>query len=276
MKAIEQSAVIAWAQHGEAPSEGARAARTARSQCRMVAMWTALLVAALLIVGRAEAGTEDFQKGTNALSAGKYVVAAKAFASSAAEQPATGTLQNLGLAEWQRGRRGHAVLAWEQALWVDPYNEAAGESLLYARKVAQLEGPELAWHEAASMWLPVNAWAVLAGVSLWFAIGMLLLPRILHWQRAAWHQATAAAGFAVFLLCLPSLAGVHTRTQIGFVLEKETPLRLTPTQDAQTVSVLVAGQPARWEKARGKYLLIRTSYGTGWIEREQFGRVCPE
>jgi hypothetical protein len=203
-------------------------------------------------------------------------VAAKAFASAAAAQPGDGTLQNLGLAEWQRGRIGYAVLAWEQALWVNPYNSSVRENLRHARKTAQLEEPELAWFEAASTWMPVNTWAVMAGISLWFAIGMMTLPRILRWRRANWPQALAAAGIAMFLLCLPSLAGVHTRSNIGFVLEKETPLRLTPTREAQTVTLLTEGQPARWQRARGDYLLVRTPYGQGWIKREQFGRICPE
>jgi hypothetical protein len=217
-----------------------------------------------------------FTDGTASYRSGNYPAAVKAFSEAAAQQPAAGAFVNLGLAEWQRGRPGHAVLAWERALWVDPFNDAAQENLRFARKSAQLEAPDLAWHEAASLWLPVNAWAVLAGVSLWFAIGMVLLPRILRWQRAVWHQAFAAAGLAVFLLCLPSLAGVHTRARLGFVLEKETPLRLTPTRDAQPIVMLAAGQPARCERARGSYLFIRTTYGAGWIERDEFGRVCPE
>ena len=96
------------------------------------------------------------------------------------------------------------------------------------------------------------------------------------WRRASWHQALAAAGFAVFLVCLPSLYGIHTRARIGIVLEKDTPFRLTPTRNAQTRMLLAEGQPARWEESRGDYLFIRTSHGKGWIERTKLGRICPE
>lgn len=214
--------------------------------------------------------------GISDYRSGDYPKAAELFAESVRLRPAAGTLQNLGLAEWQCGRRGSAVLAWEQSLWVDPFNAAARENLRYARKTAQLEAPEFAWYEAASMWLPVNGWALLAGCSLWFAVAMVLLPRVLRWRRAGWHQALAAAGFAVFLVCLPSHYGIHTRARIGIVLEKDTPLRLTPTRDAQTRMLLSEGQPARWERARGDYLFIRTSQGKGWIERTKLGRICPE
>jgi tetratricopeptide (TPR) repeat protein len=247
-----------------------------QTKARIVPWWAVALLVGALLLPRAEAQTNAFAAGVASYHSGQYAEAARAFEQSALRAPAAGTLQNLGLAEWQRGRRGHAVLAWERALWVDPASEAARENLRFARKTAQLEAPELAWHEAASMWLPVNTWAVLAGCSLWFAVAMVTMPRILRWRRTVGQQALAAAGLAVFLLCLPSLAGVYNRARIGFVLEAETPLKLTPTRDAQTVTLLGAGQPARWERARGNYLLIRTSYGRGWVERGQFGRVCPE
>lgn len=219
---------------------------------------------------------DDFTSGATAFRNGDYPAAAKAFGDLSAQQPAAGTFQNLGLAEWQRGRRGHAVLAWERALWVDPRNAAAQENLRFARKVAQLEAPQLAWYEVASTWLPVNAWAWLAGASLWLAVAMVMLPPIIRWRRRGWHQAIAAMSLAVFLVCIPAMFGVNTRTRIGFVLERNTPLRLTPTRDAQTVTMLGAGEPARIERARGNYLLVRTSFSKGWIERTEFGRICPE
>lgn len=237
----------------------------------------AMLVAlALFLSTGVTAQTNLFDTGTNAFRTGNFVASAKAFAESARLEPAAGTFQNLGLVEWRRGRRGPAVLAWEQSLWVDPFNGAACENLRFARKSAQLEAPELSWHEVASTWLPVNAWAWLAGASLWLAVAMVMLPGFLRLRRAGWHQAVAALGLGVFLLCLPALSGVRSRMCIGFVLEQDTTLRLTPTREAQAVTVLGAGDPARWERTRGNYLLIRTSHGRGWIEREQFGRVCGE
>jgi hypothetical protein len=227
-------------------------------------------------VAEAAARSDMFHDGLQAYRGGDYVAAAESWSKNAELQPASGTLQNLGLAEWQRGRRAPAILAWEQAIWVDPFNAAVRENLQFARKAALLEAPEYSWCEAASMWLPANAWALLAGTSLWCAVALIMLPRLLRWRRTGWHQALAAAGFAVFLVCLPSLYGVHTRTQIGIVLAKETPLRLTPTREAQTILLLSEGQPVRCERTRGTYWLVRTSSGNGWVERAQVGRICPE
>jgi len=217
-----------------------------------------------------------FQTGVTAYRDGNYAQAAEAFSQSIALQPASGALQNLGNAEWQRHRTGAAVLAWEQALWLDPFNQSARQNLRYARKNAQLEAPDLAWYEVISTWLPVNWWAWIAGVSLWLSIGVVLLPGILRRRKATWHQAIAAVGLMVFLLSVPAHFGVETRSRIGFVLQKDTPLRLTPTLEAQAVTRLAAGEPARRVRVRGNYVLIRNGRVLGWVEQDRFGLTCPK
>jgi hypothetical protein len=215
-----------------------------------------------------------FRDGTTAFRANDFPGAIKAFRQSANLKPASGTLQDLGLAEWHRGHAGAAILSWEQSLWLEPFNAAARGNLRYARKVAQLESPELTWYEVVSTWLPANWWAWIAGISFWIAIAMVLLPGIFRRPRAAWHQAAAALGLTIFLLSIPAHIGVHTRSRIGFVQQKDTPLRLTPTKEAQFVTRLAAGEPARLERQRGNFLLVRSSRSSGWVEREQFALIC--
>jgi len=216
-----------------------------------------------------------FQAGAAAYRAGQYPRAAEAFHESVAHQPASGTLQDLGNAWWLCGRTGSAILAWEQARWLDPFNSSVRQNLRFARKTAQLEAPDLAWYEVVSTWLPASWWAWIAGISLWLAVGMGMLPGILRRPKATWHQAVAALGLMVFLLSVPAHIGVQTRSRIGFVLGKDIPLRLTPTLEAQAVTRLAAGEPGRWVRARGNYLLIQTSRALGWVEQEQFGVAYP-
>jgi hypothetical protein len=216
-----------------------------------------------------------FQAGATAYRAGDYGRAAVAFRQSVTVQPSSGALQNLGNAEWQGHRNGAAILAWEQALWLDPFHQSARQNLRFARKTAQLEAPDLAWYEVISTWLPVTWWAWIAGASFWLAVAMGMLPGILRRRKATWHQAIAALGLMVFLLSVPAHIGVTTRSRIGYILQKDTTLRLTPTLEAQAVTRLAAGEPARWLRARGNYVLLRTSRSVGWIEQDQFGLTCP-
>lgn len=235
----------------------------------------ALLLTSTLTL-RAVSPDALFRDGAKAYRAGSYTYAAEAFRLSVAIEPASGALQNLGNAEWQRRRVGAAILAWEQALWLDPFNQAARQNLRFARKSAQIEAPDLAWYEVVSTWLPVNWWAWIAGASFWLAIGMTTLPGFLRRRKATWHQAVAAVGLMVFLLSVPAMVGVQTRARIGFVQDDDTPLRFTPTRDAQAITRLSAGEPGRRIRARGNYLLIRTGRTLGWVERAYLGFTCPK
>ena len=239
-------------------------------QSRLQTLWIWMLLGFSLVPSYGETAEALFARGSEAYQAGDYMGAARAFRAAVQLHPAAGTFQNLGNAEWQLGHTGQAVLAWERSLWLDPFHRAAYSNLRFARKTAQLESPELTWYEVVSSWLPVNWWAWTAGLSFWLAVAMVILPGIYRWRKLAWHQALAAVGLAIFLLSVPAHLGVDTRSRVGFVLQKNTPLRLTPTDSAQLITRLPAGEPARLERIRGSYLLIHTSHTTGWIERSQF------
>jgi hypothetical protein len=214
-----------------------------------------------------------FAEGLQAYRDADYARAAQVFARLAAVEPAAGTLQNLGNSLWQRGDAGRAILAWEQARWLAPGQTSAAQNLRFARKLNQLEAPELTWYEVISTWLPASWWAIVAMASFWCAVAMALLPSVFRQRKATWHQAVAALGVTLFLLSVPAQLGVITRSRLGFVLEKETPLRLTPTAEAQVITRLAAGEPARWQKSRGNYVMVRTGRAVGWLEISQFGLV---
>ena len=217
-----------------------------------------------------------FIAGTQAYKDADYERAAKAFQQSALLHSASGTYQNLGLSQWQRSEIGRAVLAWEQSLWLDPFNQSVRKNLRFARKAAQIEAPDISWAEVISTWLPVNWWGWIVASSLWLAVGASTLPGVLRQSKAAWHQVLAAFGVMLFLLSLPAQYGVHARSRVGFVLEKGTSLRLTPTSDAQTIAQLPPAEPVRFLRAHGNFVLVRTSRSTGWVERRQLGFMCEQ
>jgi hypothetical protein len=117
-------------------------------------------------------------------------------------------------------------------------------------------------------------WLLIAPLGLWGGIAFLALPRLFGWRRADWHQGVAAALLAVFLLSVPALLGLARRAQIGVVLEDETPLRLTPTREGETLVKLSAGEMARVERERGDYLYVRAEGDrAGWVRRADFERI---
>jgi len=82
-------------------------------------------------------------------------------------------------------------------------------------------------------------------------------------------------GLGIFLLSLPAHFGVMTRSHLGFVLERKTPLRLTPTEEADHVATLASGEPARQLRVQGDYAFVSTRSGSGWIERDKLGLISP-
>jgi hypothetical protein len=231
-----------------------------------------IMFAALTCRADGTVASDAFHRGSDEYAAGHFQSAAFLFRTSATP-PAAGALFNLGDAEWKSDRPGPAILAWEQAQWLDPFNHDISNNLRYARKARQLDAPDLAWYEICSTWLPVNWWPWLACAGFWLAAAMMMLPGILGWRKAGWQQGLAAASFAVFLLTIPTLAGVHTRSKLGIILPNDAALRLTPTSDAQALTRLAEGEAVRLERARGKYLFVRTASASGWIERGQFGVI---
>jgi hypothetical protein len=215
-----------------------------------------------------------FEAGTAAYRASEYPVAAGAFQESASFEPASGTLLNLGLSEWQQGHIGPAILAWEQSAWLNPIERSASGNLRFARKTAQVEAPDLVWYEVVSAWLPVNWWVAIGTLSLWTSICIVLLPAVFRWQKSAWQQGVAATALTLFLLCLPAFCGVHTRSRLGFIFPKDCPLRFTPTSNAQIITRLNSGEPARFRRSRGNFLLIQTSRASGWVQKDEFALIA--
>jgi len=237
----------------------------------------AVFVALVCLINLGHAATNDFfARGIEFSRAGQFPEAATAFENAAQAQPAAGTLLNLGLAEWQRGHAGAAILAWEQARWIDPFDRRVEANLEFARQTAQVDAPQLKWYESVSAWLPPNEWTWLAGATLWLAVGLLVLPGIFRQRKAGWHQWLAALAFGIFLFSLTANFGVVSRTQIGFIVKNNAPLQLTPTHNGEVISTLAAGEPARKLRTRGDYVFIRTLGGSGWMEQSQFRLICPQ
>jgi tetratricopeptide (TPR) repeat protein len=268
----------AWARNRSHQRSGLPSARRSvpgSSRSAPVETAALALIISLSSAVPASAQVDPFQAGVAAYAAEDFGQAAEVFTQYVSTKPSSGAFHNLGNAAWQLGDPGTAILAWERAVWLNPYQKISRDNLLFARKSAQLDAPALTWFEACSSWLPVNAWAWIATASFWIATSLLLLPSALRWPRKYWHQAGAAIGLAVFLVSVPALAGVHSRAHRGVVVTDKTPVRLTPTENGEVLTRLPAGTTARMIRKDKGLFYIRTSAGTsGWIDGNNFHLVA--
>jgi hypothetical protein len=218
---------------------------------------------------------KDFDAGVTAYKAGQFELAAHLFSDSLAGLSASGTLLNLGLAEWRTGKSGAAILSWEQSAYLNPFDHSAQVNLSFARDIIFVNEPELSRCELASTWLPSSWWAWLACGSLWLAVGMMTLPGFFRLPKSNWHQTLAALALGIFILSLAPNYGVVTRATIGIIVEKNTALCLTPTRSAATITSLSAGEPIRQLRVRGEYIFVHSQSGNGWIKQQQVKFICP-
>jgi hypothetical protein len=188
----------------------------------------------------------------------------------------SGSLHNLGNAEFKLSKVGPAILAWERAHALDPSFRNTTANLRFARGQAGLEEPQFAWHEKYSALLAPDAWLWTATAAFWIAVALLALPPLLARRRTAWTQGGAVVAIGVFLLTLPALAGIFARGRLGVVLAADTLLRLTPTHEGEVLGKLAEGEIARTEKTRGEYVYVRgASDRAGWVRAEEFAKIWP-
>ena len=187
---------------------------------------------------------------------------------------APGALHNLGNAEFKLGNVGPAILAWEKAHSLDPWNRNTSANLRFVRNHAALLPPSLSWSEKYSSWLPADCWLWTASLCFWIGLACLALPSLLARRRTAWTQAGAVVTLSAFILTLPALAGLSSRASLGVVTRTEAPLRLTPTQEGEVLGKLPAGDVARVELTRGPYLYVRGDGDrAGWVHGDEFTRI---
>jgi tetratricopeptide (TPR) repeat protein len=242
--------------------------------------WTlAVFFAAGLMVApyiASPAVREPLQRANADAQAGQYEAMAKHLREVLAIQTAPGVLHNLGNAEYRSGHLGKAILAWERAHALQPSFRNTTANLRFARGHAGLEEPTLMWDEKYSSILSPDVWLWTATIAFWGAIALLAWPYLFKKKRTAWTQGGAVVAAGVFLLTLPALAGIDSRTALGVIVTDESLLRLTPTHEGEVLGKLSEGELARAEKRRGQYVYVRAaSDRAGWVRQEEFTRIWP-
>ena len=235
-----------------------------------------VIMALSLAMGAPAHGQEaPLQQGNAAYAAGRYAEAAERFAGELKRAPSAEAWRNLGNAEWQRGQRAEAVLAWERARWLNPADGEVAASLRFARNTAQLTVPPLRWWEVFSSSLSPNAWAGLAAGSFWGALlAAVILPAAWRRWRSAWSQSLAAFGLGLFLLALTGAYGVQTRARLGVILPQSASLLQAPAAHAPVVFKLNGGDVVRTAQRRGAYYHVVCASGEGgWLEHSQFTNI---
>ena len=185
------------------------------------------------------------------------------------------SLYNLANSYARAGKPGLAVLNYERAALLAPYDPDITANLEYVRTSAHVAtAPRSRFARIATAASPaLAAWLGVVGIIL---VGSALLakratPR-LRWVRAC----GILTGIALLSLTVSNAMLLWPRMHEAVVLINQTPALVSPVPMADTAFVLQEADTVAITAKHEDFVLIRTRGGlSGWVARANLGAVVP-
>jgi len=223
-----------------------------------------------------------FREGNEAFLAGQSAEAIEAYNRLVEAGYGDAKVQhNLGTAHLQLGHLGHAIVAFERALILDPWQEDAQSNLSNALKknVDKLVGAEAGapFFERLARRLP-PAITSYAFVAIWCMFFLLLSLRAFGWMRGPLRLGAVllcATLLVVFSLLEADLIWYRDFVDRGVVVSKVASVRKGPGPRFDVAFELHEGMRVRLQEDDGPYLRIRLLNGLeGWMRRTEVESIA--
>jgi hypothetical protein len=184
-------------------------------------------------------------------------------------------LYNLANSYARAGKPGLAVLNYERAALLAPYDPDITANLEYVRTsahVATAPRSRFAWIAAAAS-PALAAWLGVVGIIL---VGTALLAKRAT-SRLRWVRACGMlVGTALLSLTVSNAMLLWPRMHEAVVLINQTPALVSPVPMADTAFVLQEADTVAITAKHEDFVLIRTRSGlSGWVARANLGAVVP-
>ena len=186
-------------------------------------------------------------------------------------------LYNLANSYARAGKPGLAVLNYERATLLAPYDTDIAANLDYVRTSAHVSTapPPARFARVAQAISPtLAAWLGVIGIALFGAA--LLTKRVsprLKWTTSA----GVLLGAALIALPISNAMLLWPRLREAVVLVNQTPALVSPVPIADTAFVLPEAETVIMTARHDDFILVRTRAGlSGWVTRANLGAVVPE
>jgi hypothetical protein len=184
-------------------------------------------------------------------------------------------LYNLANSYARDGKPGMAVLNYERARLVAPYDPDIEFNLRFVRDSARLpQSPPTRFERAARIASPsVIAWGGLAGL----LIGGLSLLAGQFSSRYPWlRRVLLGCGAALLGLTLANAAVLWPTLHSAVVIANATPARVSPVPMGDPLFVLPEAETVRMLAEHEGFVLIRSRTGqTGWVAHANLAPIVP-
>lgn len=218
-----------------------------------------------------------FQLGNRELAAGNYTNSLSWYSKVANPPRTSAALEyNRGVAWARLGEEGRAQAHWRLAERLSPRNPL----VLAALRRPTAPGGSGAEEEDLLRWtdrLTLNEWGVLALIPTWLWGGLLFLRRWNPRTTVLLRGYTLGAGM-IAVAAVGLLVTVELRRRLGpdaLISKPQTPVRISPLDEARAAFELPAGAPLRTRTFREGWYLVedpRTDR-SGWVRANQLTRL---
>ncbi len=188
---------------------------------------------------------------------------------------------NLGNAYYKTNNLGHAILYYTKAQRLAPRDHDVNTNLRVAQMKAQVTvHPEEPSPRTLGRKL-LRLFSLFEGVAASLTFRWLLTIFVvltIFFGRKRRYFVRSCVGLAVlFYVCLGATmykAYLQKTYPQGVILEKEIPLRIKPTEDGPTQTVLSAGTAVQLQRRHNGWCKISTDDGDiGWIKEDTIGEI---
>jgi tetratricopeptide (TPR) repeat protein len=195
---------------------------------------------------------------------------------------------DLGNALFKAGQLGPAILQYERARYLDPWNHDIDNNLQLARKSGGLDPNSFTWWQVMIRVVPINAWLYMVeGGLLLYTItimsSMWIVPRLSPAPfkigrlivRSVFFFGTPFFLFIVFFATLAYASNLRDLSQ-GVVVIKDPPLLISPTERAEKVDVLPEGDVVLVEQNTGSFIEVDArDRKFGWVRVTSVEPIVP-
>ncbi len=242
--------------------------RTSISACLIVSL---ALLFADVHSAQAQTAEEFFILGNRAYSAGDYKKAEENF-DQALEKGGNSAQLHFNLANTcaKLDKRGKALLNYLRSIYIEPRLREASANLKVFADENSLALPMDKFSAPFVSELSHSEWLAIAFASFWAAVLLIFIPPLYGKKSVAWIF-LAIVSASIFALSSMALFDWKSYASTAIADKNDTPMLVSPVEDAPVIAMLHEGQIASILNRHGNFIYVETPSGKrGWAASDKF------